>query len=119
MTRGYSRGYPRGYPRGYTEWLNTQSSNPYAHMTPRTSVMGMSDISPLGIVVPPIGVAQLFGANKKPVAASGDWSGVLKVGAVVGVGLLGYFVLSHLMVASRSARGAFGGAKQVFVGGDE
>jgi hypothetical protein len=130
MTRGL---YPDGNLPMYTEWLNPNGTNPYHHMTPRTSVMGesvmgMSDITLPGMLIPPLGLAQLFSTPTGPFSkagktssggASGDWSGVLKVGALVGVSLLGYFVISHLFVASKSARGAFSGAKEVYAGGGE
>lgn len=95
--------------------------NLYPHNKFQYAASGLGDITPLGVLVPPIGLYQGFGG---PGAArdskrSFDWSGVAKVGAVVAVGIVGFFVIRQLAVVGGTLRGAKKGFSELSSNGSE
>ena len=63
---------------------------------------GVSDVTPWGLAVPPLGAYQFFGGHGK---ASG-WGSTLGLAAIVGVGVFGYFLYRNLLVTKATFRGA-------------
>ena len=81
----------------------------YAHPS-RHVAAGLSDITPFGMVVPPLGAWELFhggGGGKGP--DWGAWGTTLALAAIVGVGVFGYLVYRNLLVSKATFAGAYRG----------
>lgn len=63
---------------------------------------GISDVTPWGFAVPPLGVYQLFGGHGK----DSGWGSTLGLAAIVGIGVFGYFIYRNLIVTKAGLRGA-------------
>jgi len=75
-------------------------------------VRGLSDVTPLGILIPPAGLAQGFGfgSSKTSPSPNTDWSVLAKVGLVVG-GIVGaYFIYRGVRTSFYMSRSAIRGA---------
>lgn len=74
----------------------------------QSSVSGVSDITPWGLALPPLGAYQLFGGRG---GKDSGWATTFALGAIVLAGVFGYFVYRNLIVAKAGLRGtgrAFG-----------
>ena len=106
----------------YYPFQSSPAGHPYYPYEDSDEYVGaLSDVTPLGVIVPSLGIAQGFGllpkgfgAVTRPVSTpETDWSLLAKVGLGVGVLVAGYFVYKSVRTSasmSRSAiRGAIGG----------
>jgi hypothetical protein len=91
----------------------------------------LRDVTPLGVLVPPVGVQQaldfgLFKPEHDSGSGSsglggprggrggprGDWAGVALIGAVVAVSVLGFLAFRHVQVSAGTIRGVRSALRQ-------
>lgn len=64
---------------------------------------GLSDVTPWGMMMPPLGAYQLFGGRG---GKDSGWGTTFALAAIVGVGVFGYFIYRNLVVTKAGLRGA-------------
>jgi len=99
-------------------------SNLYYPMDPRVdprfhSTRGVGDVTLPGILFPPYGTYQYFrgelnerGGREHEVGGKSGIPSTLVVAAIVGVGVVGYFIYRNLLVSTSAVRGAAGVARE-------
>lgn len=86
----------------------------YARSSPH-AVAGISDVTPFGMAVPPIGAWEFFRGSRgvrgeqNPSSTLPAWGTTLGLAAIIGAGVLGYFVYRNLLVSKSTITGAYHG----------